>query len=300
MPKFLGITSQTVALSAKRSSSGDRCVTLQTRKVRVHDNAQLELYINHLDRAGLVALDIQLIEGEEGRWTDENLQMPNLTRFTYLEKVCIEFGGAITTTAGSGCLKLPNKVWMFALRNGTLMSELRFGYRNHQLETAIWICLLLRGVNVAAPGFNPRSITLPSACVNNICSFWGGFSTDPCAILALFNARVFGHIGWQTMRGINRNDMTLMMRSIRLSDLSCIPTFVYQGRLKSVTARGGFDSRGKDYSSIMRAAYGDLGEYIISEEPYRMECIENAITEYCQQTASWFNPIDEIDRFFAR
>ena len=119
---------------------------------------------------------------EGGEWTVDypqlkmriNLTIPSdLTRFIYLRQVEIEYPGYIEST---GCLLLPCTTWMFAVRNGTFCSDIKFLMNNTEAEC-----------------FPDDSI--------------------PCAAIVLHSGIICGDIHWVTDRGEDLDDFGLLLFS---------------------------------------------------------------------------------------
>jgi hypothetical protein len=175
-------------------------------QVRVLNNFQLESHINELPSTGILSIEIRYFSevNQTNALGPLTLVVPDLTRFQDLEMVTIDFPGEVVADTESNQLTLPNRVWMFALRNAQLNSMLRFGFRDTlaPLIVAVKISLTMR-------------IGLPSSITDIICSFWGEAGLydhpNPHAVIALQNASLLEEVGWQTKRGHNQEDMSLMI-----------------------------------------------------------------------------------------
>jgi hypothetical protein len=121
MPVFLMVYSESVLAGAS---------SMVDDQVQVSSNDEFSEYVNTMNHYGLLFLHIVLrhnVVGDEEGWIESCLQLPDLTRFHNLEKVWIEFDGNIQASGAVSCLTLPNKVWMFAVRNGSLDLDVKFG-----------------------------------------------------------------------------------------------------------------------------------------------------------------------------
>jgi hypothetical protein len=238
-----------------------------TSRIDVFNNRDLKWYVDTLPSQGIVSIDIyfsliRVIEGVDS--TTRTLIVPDLTRFTSLERVSIDFPGRVTTVDGSGQLTLPNRVWMFALRNARLCSGLKFGTPTQSL-IAVRIILT-------------RRFRIPSSIADIICSFWGErfhSHPNPHAVIALQDAELTQAVTWQTIRGNNKRDMSLMILANKTFELGPIDT---DDRLISDTIRkllrpwSPRSDRAKNPEDYEVSAYvdtnGSEGESAISYQTY--------------------------------
>jgi hypothetical protein len=122
MPKFL-----TIVTNSDIRSGEDGLITSRTK---VSSNESLNLFFDTLPSDGIVSIELLMKDScgaEEEEWTQTVLVVPDLMRFSRLEKVVIDFIGDVQTFSTDGELMFPTRVWMFALRNATLSSNLLFG-----------------------------------------------------------------------------------------------------------------------------------------------------------------------------
>lgn len=176
-------------------------------RIKVSSNAAVRWYLTTLPNIRVVSIEIALYAepfAEEEGWIEPWLYIPDLTRFYDLEKVTIQFPGEVMTSKASGQLTLPNRVWMFALRNATLGSDLMFGPRKYRTL-------------IALAGFLTRRVNLPSAIVDLIYEYWGEefyhphYEWDHKVLILLENASLAGQVNWHTNYGRNRDDLALML-----------------------------------------------------------------------------------------
>jgi hypothetical protein len=122
MPKFLTIVTN---IDIKRGSDD-----FIASRAKVSSNVSLNLFFDTLPANGIVSIELKMQDddvAEEEGWTQPVLVVPDLMRFSCLEKVVIDFIGDVRTSSISGEFTFPNRVWMFALRNATLCADLLFG-----------------------------------------------------------------------------------------------------------------------------------------------------------------------------
>jgi len=121
MPRFLTVYSESVFAGA---------ASIVDERIHVSSNEEFTDYVNSMDQYGLLFLDIVLrdnVMDNEVGWIEECLIIPDLTRFPNLEKIWIKFDGNIKASGAASCISLPNKVWMFAVRNSSIDVDLKFG-----------------------------------------------------------------------------------------------------------------------------------------------------------------------------
>jgi hypothetical protein len=137
-----------------------------------------------------ISIDVtrELSDDSTDECIENVLYVPDLTRFSNLEALWINFEGSVRTSSPDGCLTLPNKVWMFALRNGKLCSTLKFGHPSGQ------------------DGTTP---------------------TMPIAMIALRDADLSCSVEWQTSRGHNDYHMAMMYCTRGNVDLTSVPSATY-------------------------------------------------------------------------
>ena len=159
---------------------------------------ELEAYLEAHAGFDLVFLSIDVsgqLSDESPECIENVLYIPDLTRFNNLEVLWINFDGSVKTSSPDGCLTLPNKVWMFALRNGNLGSNLKFG--------------CLSGQD-------------------------GSTTTNPNAVIALHDASISGSVDWHTSRGHNHYDMSLMYCTQGNVNLTNVPSATYHESLYGI------------------------------------------------------------------
>ncbi len=160
----------------KRQINGIPIYEKSSSHVDIEDNADIQFYLDQLNPPqSVISLSFCLVpdpgaDGEtNARWAQVAIRIPDLTRFSNLQKVTIDVGYPVVShdaspeadiyinrlgfndaknrllNTSSGCLRLPKSVWMFAMRNGNLNSGLKFGCRSREVSTILW-SLLKHGI----------------------------------------------------------------------------------------------------------------------------------------------------------
>jgi len=296
MPKFLTIVTNI-------DTSRGRGVFI-TSRTNVFSNAQLQGYVDTLPANGIVSIDILVQDdgnAEEEGWDWNVVLVPDLKRFKSLEKVMIDFTGEVMTVTGSGQLTLPNKVWMFALRNGELSSDLTFGFGDYPTFSTIWMILMRNGI--------------PAHIAELICLFWGEYypHPKPRSVVALQDATMHGTINWRTCEGHNQSDMSMMLwangnGSFDIPSMEMDPHFCNIGLFEDELPRDArheietyLDERGRGPEMMTHHGFMSDHDPRFDLPLSVIDMTTSDLYSYLLQINSSFNdPVVELSRFFYR